>query len=223
MIEKTNMVKELFANGAHFGYSKTQRHPSVKNFLYGTKNNLDIIDLELTFDSIQKAQEKLTEITSKGGKILFVGNKKEIKDLTPEFAKSSSAFYVNNRWIGGTLTNFSEIQKRIKKLSLLIKDAEIGTFSKFTKKEALRKEKEIIKLKKYYFGLLNMFNKPNIIVVVDAKDEINAINEANKKNIPIISISNTDNNITNIDFPIIANDRSRSTIKYIVEKLFSKI
>jgi small subunit ribosomal protein S2 len=104
-----------------------------------------------------------------------------------------------------------------------MKDSETGAFGKFTKKEALKKEKEIIKLKKYYEGLLNMFDKPKAVIVVDAKDENIAVQEAKKVGIPVISISNTDNDITGIEFPIIANDRSRSAIKFIIEDLFSVI
>ena len=218
-----NIIDELFSKGAHFGYSKTRRHPSAKKAIFGTKEGLDIIDLEKTADSIEEAKVKLKDITSKGGKIIFVGNKAEIRDLTPALAKSDKVFYVNNRWIGGTLTNFNEIQKRIKKLSLLIKDAEAGEFAKFTKKEALKKEKEIIKLKKFYEGLLGMFDKPKAIVVVDAEEEAIAVEEAIKIGIPVISISNTDNNIEKIDFPILANDRSRSTIEFILKELFSVI
>ena len=218
-----NIIDELFSKGAHFGYSKTRRQPSAKKFIFGTKEGLDIIDLEQTVDAIEVAKTKLQDITSKGGKIIFVGNKFEIKDLTPELAKSGSIFYVNNRWIGGTLTNFREIQKRIKKLALLVKDAETGEFAKFTKKEALKKEKEIIKLKKYYQGLLNMFEKPKAIVVIDAAAESIAVEEAKKIGIPVISISNTDNDVSEIEFPIMANDRSRSTIKFIIEELFSVI
>ncbi len=221
--KKNKLVDELFARGAHFGYSKTKRHPSVKNWIFGSKDNMDIIDLEKTFDAIEAAKAKLTELTSKGGKIILVGNKSEIKDLVPELAKSDKIFYVNNRWIGGTLTNFGEIQKRIKKLALLIKDSESGAFAKFTKKEALKKEKEILKLKKYYQGLLNMFDKPKAIIVVDAKDEAIAVEEAKKIGIPVISISNTDNDISMIEFPILANDRSRSTIEFILKELLTAV
>ena len=219
--EKNNLIDELFAQGAHFGYSKSKRHPSTKNFIFGSKEGVDIIDLEKTIDSIKIAKEKLKEIFAKRGTIILVGNKAEVKDIIPELAKSSKVFYVNNRWIGGTLTNFNEIQKRIKKLALLIKDSESGAFAKFTKKEALHKQKEILKLQKYYEGLLNMFDKPKAIIVVDAEDESIAVEEAKKINIPVISISNTDNNISKIDFPVLANDRSRSTIKIILEELLS--
>jgi small subunit ribosomal protein S2 len=94
---KTNIMDQLFSTGAHFGYSKTKRHPSVKGFIFGSKENVDIIDLEQTINSIEKAKAKLSEISSKGGKIIFVGNKNEIKDLTPELAKSNKIFYVSNR------------------------------------------------------------------------------------------------------------------------------
>lgn len=218
-----NIIDELFSKGAHFGYSKTKRQPSTKELIFTTKGGLDIINLEKTALAIEEAKTALRDITSKGGKIIFVGNKFEIKDLTPGLAKSDKIFYVNNRWIGGTLTNFREIQKRIKKLALLIKDSETGEFAKFTKKEALKKEKEINKLKKYYEGLLNMFDKPKAIVVIDAAEESIAVEEAKKIGISVISISNTDNDISKIDFPILANDRSRSTIEFIIKELFSVI
>jgi len=218
-----NIIDELFTKGAHFGYSKTKRHPTAKDFIFGSKEGLDIIDLEKTEVALENAKSKLAEITSKGGKIILVGNKSEVKDLIPELAKSDKIFYVNNRWIGGTLTNFREIQKRIKKLALLMKDAETGEFAKFTKKEALKKEKEILKLKKYYEGLLNMFDKPKAIVVVDGKEEAIAVEEAIKIGVPVISIANTDNDISRVEFPILANDRSRSAIELILKELLSVV
>ena len=222
MSENNNkLVEAMFAQGAHYGYSKTKRHPSVKSFLYGTKNSQDIIDLEKTEASIKEAKSRLEEIFSKGGRVVFVGNKAEIKDLTPELAKCEKISYVNNRWIGGTLTNFSEIRKRILKLKKMMEDSEKGEFAKYTKKEALQKEKEIIKLKKYYFGLLELNKKPDALVVVDSKDENIATKEALDMGIDVIAIANTDTNIENIKYPILANDRSRGAIKVIVEELFN--
>lgn len=222
MIEKNSkMIEEMFAVGAHYGYSKTKRHPSTKNLIYGSKNNQDIIDLEKTELAINNAKDKLTEIFAKGGRIIFVGNKAEIKDLTPELAKCEKISYVNNRWIGGTLTNFVEIRKRISKLKKMMEDSEKGEFGKFKKKEILKLEKEILKLKKYYFGLTELMKKPDAIVIVDSKDESIAAKEALDMGIDVISIVNTDTNISNIQYPILANDRSRGAIKYIVEELFS--
>lgn len=217
----SKIVGEMFAFGAHYGYSKTKRHPTIKNLIYGTKNSQDIIDLEKTELAINNAKERLSEIFSKGGHVIFVGNKAEIKDLTPELAKCDKISYVNNRWIGGTLTNFVEIRKRIAKLKKMMDDSEKGEFGKFTKKEALKKEKEILKLKKYYYGLLELVKKPDAVIIVDSKDEHIAAAEAIQMGVDVISIVNTDTNITGIKYPILANDRSRGAIKYIIEKLFS--
>jgi len=221
-VKSNKLVDELFAVGAHYGYSKSKRHPSIKNNIYTNKDGIDIIDLEKTAEAVEKVKKKIVNIIRKGGKVILVGNKAEIRDYIPEVTKDNrSVFYVNNRWIGGTLTNFEEIQKRIKKLALLIKDAETGAFSKYTKKEILKKEKEIEKLKKYYEGLLNLYDKPKLLIVVDSDEEKIAVQEANKNNIPVVSISNTDNDITDIKFPIVANDRSRQTIKKILDEIFS--
>ncbi len=218
---KNNVIEEMFALGAHYGYSKSKRHPSVVEYIYGTKEGQDIIDLEKTFNSLEKAKERLNEILSKGGKVIFIGNKAEIKDLTPELAKNDNISYVNNRWIGGILTNFSEIKKRILKLKKMMEDLESGEFSKYTKKERMQKEKEIEKLKKYYSGLLDLSKKPEAIVVIDAKDEAIAIEEASKMDIDVIALVNTDNDLRKVNYPIVANDRSREVIKYIIEKLFN--
>lgn len=222
MTEKNSkMIEEMFALGAHYGYTKTKRHPTTKELIYGTKNNQDIIDLEKTELAIENAKKRLSEIFAKGGRIIFVGNKAEIKDLTPELAKCEKISYVNNRWIGGTLTNFTEIKTRIIKLKKMMEDSEKGEFGKYKKKEILKLEKEIERLKKYYFGLTELVKKPNAIVIVDSKDESIAAKEALDMEIDVISIVNTDTNIADIQYPILANDRSRGTIEYIVKELFS--
>ncbi|MCK5588931.1 MAG: 30S ribosomal protein S2 [Candidatus Pacebacteria bacterium] len=220
MTNTNNVVDELFAVGAHFGYSKSKRHPSTKNLILGSKDGLDIINLEKTVESIAKAKERLTEIFSKGEKIIFVGSKAIIKDLTSELAENENILYVDNRWIGGTISNFPEIKKRIFKLRKLMEESENGEFSKYKKKEALQKEKEIVKLKKYYFGLVKLVELPKAIVVIDGKDEDIAVKEASDKKIDVISISSTDTDITKFNYPILANDRSRGTVEYIIRELF---
>ncbi len=220
MQDKNKMVSELFALGAHFGYSKSKRHPSVKEFLFSSKNEMDIINLEKTVEQILKAKNKLNEIFSKDGKIIFLGNKAIIKDLTPDLAKREEILYVSNRWIGGTITNFSEIKKRILRLQKLMDEKERGEFSKYVKKEILQKDKEIEKLKKYYFGLLNLKELPRAIVVIDGRDEEIAIKEARDKGIDTIVIGSTDNNISEFTYPILANDRSRKVVDYIIKQIF---
>lgn len=219
--KNSKMVEEMFAYGAHFGYSKSKRHPSCKDFVYGTKNSYDIINLEKTEEQITKAKEKLKEIFAKKGRVIFVASKAEIKDLAPEIAKCENISYVNSRWIGGTLTNFGEIRKRVNKLKKLMDDSEKGEFSKYTKKEALGFEKEIIKLKKYYFGLLDLVKKPDAIVVVDAKDESIAVKEAKNKGVEVIALANTDTDISVVDYPIVINDRSRDALEFVSKELFS--
>ena len=223
MTENNNKtVEEMFALGAHLGYSKSKRHPSVKDYIYGNKDGTDIIDLEKTAEAVEKARNFLKEIFSNGEKVLFVGNKSEIKDLTSELASSENVLYVNNRWIGGTLTNFLEIKKRIKKLTELMDDAEKGEFEKYTKKERLDLNRSIEKLKKYYYGLLKMEKLPKALVLVDAKDESIAVKEALDSEIPTVAICNTDNDISKITYPIVANDRSRQSIEYIIKKLLNQ-
>ena len=219
MTDKSKIIDELFAAGAHFGYSKSRRHPSTKDNILGMKDGVDIINLEKTISDLEVAKERLREIFAKNKKIILVGNKVIIKDLVPELASCQKVDYVANRWIGGTLTNFVEIKKRITKLKRLISESEKGDFSKYTKKEALQKEKEIQKLKKYYFGLMDMTELPEALLVVDSADEEIAIKEARDMGIDVIAISNTDNNISEIKYPIVVNDRSRKAVEIIIKEL----
>jgi len=215
-----NMIEELFATGAHFGYSKTKRHPSVVEYIFGQKDGVDIIDLEQTEQQIIEAKIKLAEISAKGKYVIVVGTKYEARETAEAVAKvSPNVFYVNNRWIGGTLTNFDEIKKRLFKLEKLRKEKEDGDFAKYTKKEQLKLDKEIEKLEKYYNGIVGMKKLPEAIIVVDSKHESIAVKEAIETGVKIISISNTDCDISNIDYPIMANDTSSDTIKYILNLL----
>lgn len=220
MTENNNIIEELFATGAHFGYSKTKRHPSVLEYIFGQKDGVDIINLEETEAQIRDAKVKLAEFSAKGRYVIVVGNKYEAREIVEEASKvSPNVFFVNNRWIGGTLTNYSEIRKRLFKLEKLTKEREDGDFGKYTKKEQLQLDKEIKKLEKYYSGIVGMKRLPAAIIVVDSKDESIAVKEAKELGIKIISISNTDCDISDIDYPIIANDTSVDTIKYIVTSL----
>ncbi len=216
-------VEELFAAGAHFGYSKAKRHPSTKEFVFGTKNRVEVIDLEKTAESIELAKEFLKEITSKGGKVVFVASKNEVRKVVEEAAKSINMPYVANRWIGGTFTNFAEIRKRANRLVKLRTGFEKGEFSAYTKKERLDMEKEMIKLSKYYEGVIDMKVMPKAIVLVDSDAEFNALKEANDLNVPVIAISNTDCNVTTVKHPIIANDTSKEAVEIILNDLVSAI
>jgi small subunit ribosomal protein S2 len=219
-VEKNeNLVEEMFVAGSHYGYSKTRRHPSVSSYIYATKNKTDIIDLEKTSLMLQEACDFVQKLSSNGKIILFVGTKPEAKDLVKNTAESLGMPYVIERWIGGTISNFVEIKKRINELENYKKENVSGELEKYTKKEKLVLAKKMEKLAKYYSGLIGLKKIPDALFVVDSKKEKIASTEARKCNIPVISLSNTDNNIKDIDYPIVANDASIPSIKLLINKI----
>lgn len=202
----------LMEAGVHFGYSRTKRHPTVTPFLYGSKGGVDIIDLEKTAPQIEAAANFVAELGSAGKTVLFVGVKPEARSSITEVASSLKQPYVTERWIGGILTNFSEIKRRISRLQKLNEDKASGDFSKYTKKEQMLLGREMERLNKFFSGLSGITKLPDAMVVVDSKKEHIAIKEARKVGIPVIAIGNTDCSIRNISYPIIANDSSASSI-----------
>ncbi len=199
--------------GVHFGYSRTRRHPTVTPYLYGNKGGVDIIDLEKTAPQIEAAAAFLAELGAAGKTILFVGVKPEARSAVEEVAQSLKMPFVTERWIGGILTNFPEIKKRIQKLADLKEERISGGFDKYTKKEQLLLQREMDRLNKYFSGLTGLTKMPDAVVIVDTKKEHIAIAEARKVGVPVVSIGNTDCSIRGISYPIIANDSSASSIK----------
>ena len=212
-------IAEMFAAGAHFGYSKSSRHPSIQDFIYGNKAGVQVIDLEKTAAQLESAQQAVKELSVNGGKIVFVGSKNEAQDIIKSAAKETGMPYVSTRWIGGTLTNYSEIKKRISKLAKMMADREKGEYDKYNKKEQLDLDKEIEKLQKHYTGLLTMTELPKALIVVDSKSENIAVKEAHDMGIPVIAIANTDCDISMVKYPIVANDASVKSISYFIEAL----
>jgi small subunit ribosomal protein S2 len=214
-------LQEMIDAGVHFGYSKTRRHPSAKPFIFDTKNKIDIIDLEKTADSIKAASDFLATLAKEDKKIVLVGTKAEAGNTIKNMASAMKMPYVTSRWIGGTLTNFTEIKKRIDVLLDLKNKKEKGELEKYTKKERSDFARQITKMEGYFGGLVDMVKKPDAIFIIDVKKEINAFKEAKQLKIPVISISSTDCDISDIDFPIVANDAAVSSLKLISEKLTS--
>lgn len=211
--------------GVHLGYSRTRRHPTVTPYLYGSKGGVDIIDLEKTAPMMESAANFLSELGAAGKTVLFVGVKPEARNIVMEVAQSLKMPYVTERWIGGILTNFPEIKKRITRLETLREDKVSGAFDKYTKKEQLLLTREIERLNKYFNGLTGLTKMPEAVVIVDSKKEHIAILEARKMNVPIIAIGNTDCSIRGISYPLIANDSSASSIRAvlgILKDAFSK-
>lgn len=223
--ENKNIIEEMFQAGTHYGYNKSRRHPSTSSYIYSTKNNVDIINIEKTLESFNKAQQIISEYAKNNKVILFVGTKAEAKKYITETALSLNLPYIEERWVGGVLTNFSEIKKRVQKLIDLKDEKEKGQFEKYTKKEKLLIEREIDKMTKNFQGLIGMNKTPDLIFVVDPKKEHIAVTEAQKMNIPVMALANTDCNIDLINYPIVANDASTSSIKYfleIIKKIYSE-
>lgn len=220
--KKDNSILEtLFSLGAHFGYSKSKRHPSVKDFIFGSKNKIDIIDLEKTVASLDDAIAFVVSLAKEGKQILFVGNKYEARKVVAEASESLDMPYYAERWIGGTLTNFSEIRKRIARLEDLSSKKETGGLDVYTKKERLLIDKELHDLNRRFGGIVSMKRPPAALFVVDSKEEAIAVDEAKQMGIPVIGLCASDCDLSVIDYPIVANDSSMDSIKFVVDKIAS--
>lgn len=215
----TGTIGEMFTAGAHFGFSKSRRHPTFKPLIFGAKNGTEILDLEITDGYFQKALEFVAKLASEKKVILYVGSKSEAKDIVRASALSISMPYVSDRWIGGTLTNFEQIKKRVARLEDLVSRKEKGELTKYTKKERLLLDREVDKLIRFFDGIRIMPKLPDAIFVVDSKKEHIAVREAKKMKIPVIALSSTDCDLSLIAYPIPANDSSRTSIEYFVKAL----
>lgn len=212
-------LQEMIDAGIHFGYTKTRRHPSAKPFIFDTKNKIDIIDLEKTADLLKKAEEFVATLSKDGKKILFVGTKAEAQEVTRNAADTLRMPYVTNRWIGGTLTNFTEIKRRVDILVDLKDKKAKGQLEKYTKKEQSDFSRQINKMEGYFGGLVGMDKKPDALFVIDVKKEINAVKEAIQLKIPVVTISSTDCDISDISYPILANDSAILSLKLLTNRI----
>lgn len=212
------IIEEMFKVGAHFGYSKSRRHPTASPYIFGVKNRVEIFDLVKTSDLLREALDFISSLAKEGHQILFVGGKNEARDLIKKAANSIDMPYVAGRWIGGTFTNFSEIKKRISKFEELTRQKEKGELSKYTKKERLVIDRDIANLDRFFSGLLLMKEMPKAVFVIDPKNESIAVTEAKKIGIPVIALAGSDCDIKEIDYPIFANDSSVSSISFFVSE-----
>jgi small subunit ribosomal protein S2 len=212
-------IESMIQVGAHFGYAKSRRHPSTKTFIAGSKNGYEIIDLDKTATQAQKAVDFVSEIAKDRGQILFVSTKKEFAPILKDAAMSIDQPYVIGRWIGGTLTNFEEISKRVKRLETLLEQKSKGLLAKYTKKERLMIDREIENLEERFGGITNMKFKPKAVFVIDSKHEEIAVQETLNEKIPVIGLSNSDGNIDILTYPIIANDSSVKSVKFFVAQI----
>ena len=217
---RTKEIQRLFNTGAHFAQVKSRRHPSMKPFLVGTKGRQEIIDLVKTTEQLEAAKAVMAALAKEGKTVLFVGGKVEIAALVKKAAQEIGAPYVAARWLGGTISNWVEIKKRIDRLAELIEKSNTGALAKqHTKLELVMIGREQKRLTERLDGITAMTKKPDAMLVVDTKHEKHAVKEANSAGIPVIAIMSSDCNIKDATYPIVANDTSRKTVELILSEL----
>lgn len=214
-------IEGLFQAGAHFAYSKSKRHPSAAPFIFGSKARVEIFDLEKTNEALEKAKAYLESLGKEGKQILFVSGKNEAKEATKKAAEAIHMPYVAGRFIGGSLTNFPQIKKRVEKLERLLSERERGELTKYTKKERLLIDREIKSLEEMFGGIVSMKALPAALFVIDSKREHIAVAEATQMKIPVIALSNSDCDLSEVTYPIPGNDSSRASIEYFLQELVS--
>ncbi|HEY4516632.1 MAG TPA: 30S ribosomal protein S2 [Candidatus Paceibacterota bacterium] len=212
-------IETLFDAGTHFGYSRTRRHPSASPFLFGTKDQTDIFDLEVTSKRLDVAGAFIASLAQKGAQILFVSGKNESQQIVKAAAERAGMPYSTNRWIGGTLTNFKNIRKRIDRLEKLIAERESGALEKYTKKERLLLDREIEELLTRFGGLVSMRELPAALFIVDTRHEDTSVREANQLGIPVVGLSSSDCDFAFIQHPIPGNDTSVKSVRIVVDAI----
>jgi len=212
-------MKELLESGVHFGHQVKRWNPKMKRYIFGERNGIHIVDLQKTLRGVESAYNFIRDVASNGAHVLFVGTKKQAQDVIAEEAKKAGAFYVNNRWLGGMLTNFSTVRKSIKRLKKIETMKEDGTYNLLTKKEVAQLEKERHKLEKNLSGIKEMTRLPGAIFIIDSKKEKIAIAEAKRLAIPIVAVVDTNCDPCEADYVIPGNDDAIRAIKLISSKL----
>lgn len=216
-------IEALKKAGLQYGYSRTRRHPSVKPFIEGTANGNDFINVDATKKQLEEALTYLKSVSGAGKTILFVGVKPEIRQVIKEVALSLNSPYIAERFIGGTLTNFPQIKKRIEKLHELLKKKETGELAVYTKKEQLLIQRDIDRLDRDFGGISSLTNIPAAIVVIDPRHESMCIKEASHLHIPVVALSNTDCTLSGIEYPIVGNDGSVPAVRFVLEAIKSAL
>ncbi len=216
-------MKQLLEAGVHFGHQTRRWDPKMAEYIFQARNGIHIIDLQKTSKKLDEAYEFIRTQAEEGKTVLFVGTKKQAQECVKEAAEKCGMYYVDQRWLGGMLTNFNTIQKRIKRLKELEKMEEDGTFDVLPKKEVTLLKKEMEKLETNLGGIKDMEEIPGVIFLVDPKKEINAIKEAKKLNIPVVGIVDTNCNPEVLDYPIPGNDDAIRAVKLITDVMANAV
>jgi len=212
-------MKQLLEAGVHFGHQTRRWNPKMKKYIFVERNGIYIIDLQKTVKKLEEAYAFMRQVGADGGKVLFVGTKKQAQDAIKEEAERSGMYYINQRWLGGTLTNFGTIQKRVNRMKAIEKMEEDGTFSVLPKKEVGQLKKEHERLVKFLGGIRDMKGTPDVMFIVDPRKERIAVAEAIKLHIPIVGIVDTNCDPDEIDYVIPANDDAIRAVKLLTAKM----
>ncbi len=219
----TELLPELLEAGVHFGHQTKRWNPKMRPFIFEKRNAIYIINLDETVKQLEKATEYLADVARKGGKILFVGCKKQAQEAIKEAAVACGQFYVNQRWLGGTLTNLTTIRKSIGRLKYIEEIEQSPEYKKMGKQELAALNREGVKLRRNLDGILEMGSLPTAMVIIDTPREQNAVNEARRLNIPIVAIVDTNADPEVIDYPIAGNDDAIRAIRVMLQKLVDAI
>ncbi|MBU1613356.1 30S ribosomal protein S2 [Patescibacteria group bacterium] len=193
-MHKIPSIMEMLKAGAHFGHRSGRWHPKMAKYIFGVRNGIHVLDLEKTAEEIQKTLEYVKNLVAKGKNILFIGTKRQARELVIEAAKSCDMPYINERWIGGLLTNFEEMKRRLRKYNTLKAEVASGEIEKYTKKEQVDFKKLLAKMDRYLIGLAKLEKLPDALYIADLRTEKTAVTEANKTNVPIVAVCDTNVN-----------------------------
>lgn len=210
---------ELLKSGVHFGHQTSRWHPRMKPFIFTARNGIHIINLEKSLEHLKRAQAFLRDVAAQGGAALFVGTKRQAKDIVARHAADSGSLFITERWLGGLFTNFGTVSKLVQRLRKLTEDKQVGNLEKYTKKERLGFDEEIAKLEKLVGGIRELRALPQAVVIVDIKTEKTALREAKKVGLPVVAMVDTNTDPEGIAYPIPANDDATKSIELIVSCL----
>jgi small subunit ribosomal protein S2 len=212
-------VNEMFKSGLQFGHKTSKVHPKMQPYISGSRGGVHILNLEKTAEKLEEALKFMREVVISGGKMVFVGTAVQSKEATKETAIECKQFYVTNRWLGGTFTNFETIKKRIEKFKELEKEKATGELEKYTKKERLGLDKQLVDFEMKFGGIKDLEKMPEAILVLDIEKDLMAVKEARLRGVKIIGIVDTNSNPALVDYMIPANDNAKSAVKYILDRI----
>jgi len=216
-------LEELVRAGAHFGHQSRRWNPKIAPYIYSEKDGVHIFDLTKTKEKLEEALDFLQKAAKEGKSIIFVGTKKQARDKILKTAQATNSFYVIERWLGGTITNFDQIKKSTAKMAEMKAKKEKGEYRNFTKKERLLIDREIERLERFFGGLANITKTPDILVVVDVKQERGAVKEARSAGIEIVGIVDSNSDPTDVDYPIPMNDDATKAVEYVLDLIEAAI